>query len=869
MTPVKEMVAKVIANGQPGMALTDHGNMSGTFQMYKGLRKAGLLPFPGMEAYLVSDVSDKTAKRYHVTMFAFTTDGYHALVELTSASHQRDHYHYKPLVDMKMLQEMSDEGRFNGVVATTGCWFGWVQQAMEEHPDDPYTHMMRRAKRMAELFPHYYVEVQHHRQDGDDERVHALHRLAVNAGLPVIVTQDAHYCDAKEAKLHSLMKQLAYGGDPGDYTFPGDSYHLATTKWIRGHYIGDMDHVWADAQDTFTWLVDNHELKLPFLDTYQYHVPQISAKPSARLRSLVSAGLSAKFPNGKTPRAYLDRIGYELGIIDKLGMADYLLIVADYAQWCRKQDIFINARGSANGSLVCYLTGITEIDPIRWKTDFDRFMSLDRERPPDIDMDIERDRRHEVIEYLRTKYEICNIGTYLRLGVSEQQDGNSRGGIFVTFLSSERRRLGDDYKEVYGHVKGIADLRPIHGHEFVDNLLMLGDIQVLRSPGVHAAGYVLGTDDHPVDGVMPTMLIPSSGTIATQMTMDDVEDGGWIKLDLLGLATLTVVRQTMRMIGMQSWDEIPLDDKSVFALLRKGLTDTGIFQLEGWTAAKGCKEVGVKSVNDLILVNALYRPATINAGHKDTYLRNRFDRSRMQLPHAIFEDILKPTYGIPVYQEQVLDMLRALGFPTIELNKMLKAIKASNEKVHAAAQTFADLHALFIQRALDSGLTEEEAHDSWDFIATFTGYSFNKAHATAYGLLGYRTAWLKLHHPLEYHTALLRVWAGTDKEPMYIKEVRRMGIRLLPPDVNVSGPTWTLDAKRGAIRKGLVSIKGVGEKAAESISENRPFTSIEDLIERTNSRTVTGGKSYPKEMTGVIKKLYDAQALQSLMSKED
>lgn len=874
MTPVKDMVQRVIDNKQPGMALTDHGNMSGAFQLYKGLRKAGLLPFPGMEAYLVSDVNDKTAKRYHVTMFALTTEGYYGLVRLTTSSHQRANYHYKPLLDLATLKKASDEGLLDGVVATSGCWFGWVQQSMEEHPDDPWPTMVRRAKVLASIFPHFYIEAQHHNQSGDDSIVQVLHQLAVRCGLPFVITQDAHYCDAKQSKLHSLMKGLAYGGEPGDVSFPGDSYHLASTNWIRAHYVGDerLESAWEDAESTYGFLIDNHAVKLPFLDTYQYHVPQIARKPHAMLVQLAKDGLAVMQADGllpeSLPKRYSTRLSNELDVIGKLGMSDYFLMIADVCQWCRANDIFINARGSANGSLVCYLLGITEIDPLKWNTMFERFMSLDRERPPDIDVDIEHDRRQDVIDYLASKYETVRIGTYMRLGYQEDDDGG-HGSIFVSFLASERRRLGpEEYALKYKAVKSLDDLKVMKGTKFVNDLMALGDITVYRSPGVHAAGILLGTEDHPIEGMMPLMLIPSSETLVTQMVMDDCEDGGWIKVDFLGLRTLSVVHRTMRLIGMSSWNDIPLDDADTLKLIRQGRTNTGIFQLEGWTAAKGCREVGVKSVRDCILINALYRPATINAGHVDTYLRNRKDKSRIHVPHALFEPILRDTYGIPVYQEQVLDMLRALGFPTIELNKMLKAIKASNDKITAAEATFTALKSRFMSLSAKAGLTTEEADESWDFISTFSDYSFNRAHATAYGLLGYRTAWLKLHHPLEYHTALLDVWGGSNKESQYVVETRRMGVRILPADVNVSGASWTLDKQRKAIRRGLLSIKGVGEKAAMEIAANAPYSCIEDLIARTDSRAVTGGKNYPIELKGTIAALQAAGALRSLTGED-
>lgn len=860
-TPVEQLVSRAVELKFPGMSLTDHGVMSGVFEAYKGLRKAGLLPYPGLEAYLVSDPADKTAKRYHATMFALDTSGYEALVQLSTRSHKRENFHYKPLVGLAHLQEMSDQGLLNGLVCTSGCWYGWVQQAIEERPENYRPHMVRRLKLMASIFPHYYVEIQHHSRDDDDWVPSLMHELAVEIGLPVIITQDSHYCFKRQAPLHNMMKALAYGGDPGDSGFPGDGYHFASTEWMKVHYE-DTPEIWDDAESTFEFLVDNNRVKLPFLDNYQYHVPKIVTGDSLkRLRRICESALADLSLTRSKRLEYTERLEYELAVIEEVRMADYFHLVSDVCNECHRRGIMINVRGSANGSLVCYLTGIIELDPIEWELSFDRFMSVDRERPPDVDVDIEDARREEMYEYISSKHEAYHISTYARLGVNDE----GGGGIMVSFMGSTRRRLGDDkFFRRYGKIKHIDDLRPIEGDEFVDLLEELGREKIYKSYGTHAAGILLGTKEHPIHRWMPLMLVSSSNTTVTQMTMGSAEDGGWTKLDLLGSATLTVARMALEMTDTDMrLTDIPLGDKEVMALIRKGRSSTGIFQLEGGTMARGCREMKVKTIHDLIVVNALYRPATINAGHVATYLKNRKDPSAIEYMHPIFEKVLGFTYGIPVYQEQVMSILRELGFSSKDLNRMLKAIKASNDKVAAAQATFQDLRKMFHKLAVKAGMTDQEANEAWDFIATFSDYSFNRAHATAYGLLGYRTAWIKHHYSLEFHTALLRKWGGTKNEARYAVEAKHNGHRLLQPDVNISGPTWTIDRSRKAIRKGLSSIKGIGVAAANEITAHAPYKSIQDLIARTNSKAVTGGKDI-NNLKGVLKALDDAGALESL-----
>lgn len=863
MSTVEEITDAVIHHGQPGMGLTDHGTMSGTFRMYKAMTKAGLLPFPGVEAYIVNDRQDKKAKRYHMLLLALTNDGYQDIVDLVTHSHKRENYHYKPLLDWSDFASMRAAGRLDGVVATTGCWFGYVQQAFEESPALKQARLQgvleKRMQFMAQFFPNLHVEIQNHSQEADEYIAETLHRAAIATGIPVLVTQDSHYCKRSDVELHALMKTLAYGGDPSEAIFPGDSYHMASTDWVRSHYIEQVT-LWEDSCESMERLINEHSLKLRYLDSYSYHIPQVTKNPAMRLRKKLLGALNLLSLPGPKKAQYQQRIDYELGIIMKLGMSDYFLLVEDLCKFMLDEDIMFEARGSANGSLVCYLLGIISLDPMQWGLTFDRFLSLDRERPPDIDLDVEGDRRGEVIEYLRGKYEVANIGTYSRMGVNE--DGT--GSILVSFLASQRRRLsGEEFRDQYGEVQGMLDIARIHGTKYVRQLEQLGQMKVYKSPGVHAAGIVLGTEDHPLSGQMPLMLIPSSNTTATMMVMEDVEDGGWVKLDLLGQKSLSVIHRTLTSMGMTLEDlyNVPKNDREVFKFLRKGMTETGVFQMEGYTAAKGCREVQVKSVHDLILINALYRPATMEAGHKDAYLNGRRDPSTVEVLHPIFEEILKPTYGVPVYQEQVMDMLRAIGFPTHELNKMLKAIKQSNDKVALAQKTFSDLRKLFDKMCAEVGVGN--ADEVWTTIQTFSQYSFNKAHATGYGLRGYYTAWLRVNHPLEYFTALLDVWAGTQKEKIYLRSARQAGVRILGADVNVSGASWTLDTARRAIRRGLVSIKGVGMKAADDIAANAPYASLEDLVARTNSRTVTGGKDL-NNLNGVLAALQSAGALDSL-----
>ena len=865
MASISDMAQKVQKFKQPALALTDHGNMSGTFQLYKECKKNGILPFAGLEAYIVEARVDKKAKRHHLTLVAYTTEGYKNLVNLSNVSHNRDHYYYKPLLDLDDLAELHAQGMLRGISAFTGCYFGMVSQLIVSG-NTPKAE--RLVGMLASWFDKLFVEIQNHNSEhgfgwNDEKLAHELYALAQRKGLQVIITQDCHYCDKGERELHDMMKTIAYSADANDVVWPGDSYHLASTSWVKQHYKDDMAKIWEQADGSFKWLLDNHSLVIKPLEKYKYYVPTVTKDPNKLLTSLCSVSMKRKKLSSKSE--YTDRLEYELSVIKQLGMADYFLLVNDYVSWCIDNEILVMARGSAAGSLVCFLLGITQVDPLKWSLSFERFLSTDRIRPPDIDLDIEDTRRSDVIEYLQKKYDITQIGTYNRLGIDED---TGRGGLFVQYISAQRKILGDKFPAKLGKVQSLHDLARVSPKD-AEKLIELSEVPLRRSAGAHAAGFVVSAPPtHSLEEWIPKMLIPSSDTTVTQMMMDDVEDAGFIKIDLLGLRSLTTLKRCLEMIGKQGVDWIPLDDEKTFRFLRRGHTETGVFQMEGWTAARGCKEVEVKSVEDLILVNALYRPATINSGYTKAFLRNRKTPSRVKYPHPLFEKHLGETYGIPAYQEQILSLLKDLGMPTYELNSFLKAVKGKHAVAgysEEATKIFEDNQKKFGTLCQAVGMNASQIKKGWELVEGFASYGFNRAHATAYSLFGYQLAYLKMNYPLEFHTALLETTGG-NKEQSYIKETKRMGIPILPADVNISGALWTIDRSENAIRRGLSSIKGIGNIAAECIADNAPYSSIDDLISKCPARMVTGGKQWKdaRVLTGVLEKLRQAGALKSL-----
>lgn len=857
MGSVQDMVAKVAKMGQPGMALTDHGVMAGVIRLYKECQKHGLAPFPGEEFYLVRDVTDDATKtdRFHVGMLALDAEGFHALIRLSSLSHDRDRFHRKPLIDFSDLAAMHEAGLTDHIALTTGCFFGLPIQMLVRNGYDS----ARAAVAMyRQFFPNTtYVEIQLHQADHDEmheaDVADYMLQIADELGLPVVAGQDSHYCDKEDQAAHDLMKEICYFGDGEDFSFPGGPYHLATTTFMRNHHRGHWDRVEEGHAD----LLDRNKLILPELDSYKFNVPNVKGVvlPERHLRQMVQDHTAYLFDN------YQRRADYELDVIEKMGMAEYFLLVERVTTWCRKQGIFVNARGSANGSLVCYMLGITNVDPIQWNTNFDRFLSLNRKKPPDIDLDVESGRRHEVEAFLKTEYPtMVHMGTYSKLGMDEDYiTGEKKGSLMVQYMAARRRQ------------DGVARVRDGDG----PRIDLLSVQQVRKGPGTHAAGFVLPGRTLPIEKYLATMLIASSKTTVTQAVMEDVEAAGYVKLDLLGLRTLETINRCLESLGRPrndlSW--IPWDDRKACALLRSGKTD-GIFQFEGYATMIGAKTMKVKNTLDAILCLALYRPALMDGGQTDEFLEIRASGQVREI-NPVVDHVLADTLGVAVFQEQIMEIMEAVSMPFEEYNELMTAVKASGGKIFEYARDIiSKTEPNFMKYAKACGIDRDEAELLWSMVVGFTDYGFNRAHATSYGMVGYQMAYLKAHHPLEFMAAVLGAWAGSDKESVYVKEARRLGFSIVRPDVNYSGESWVIDpSRRDSMRKGLLSIKGVGANAAVTLvaerEANGPFQSIEDLIERVPARAVTGGRDWKKSGTlkGTMKLLYDAGALRSILTE--
>lgn len=864
---VEQIVAKAAAMGQKAVGLTDHGNMAGSIELYRACKKAGIKPFPGSELYLVPDTdrykkdyASKTTKasRFHLGVLATNLRGYENLVHLSSLSHQ-NHFH-KPLVDFNMLATLADEGRTEGLVVTTGCFFGYaIQQLLTQGMAglNQYLHTLE------SWFPGgTYVEIQNHNidhgNDWTDEAIaEALVTAADNAGLPVIITQDSHYVEPHDKEEHDVLKRLvAFGPEPDDAVFPGDGFHLASDHWIEQHHR--PEHL-LRGREGLQHLYERGDLRIGVLDSYSYSVPLTVPDPEAVLRErcervLVERGLGSE--------KYLTRLYEELGVISVAKMAGYLLLVAEVTDFMTREKFVFQTRGSAAGSLACWLLGITNVDPVKWGLMFERFLSKDRTKPPDIDLDIEHARRQELVDWLSTRYAVNQIGTWQEMSLTGDEE-TSKGALLVKYYSAHRKQTGENIT---------WEAVP---QEHRDQLIRLAGHKPFSGIGTNAAGFVITSTRRDFDTIVPVMYMadkdaPKKHRLLSQYDLGSIEALGLVKLDVLGIKTLTVLRKTLDLLGEDNLDWIPLNDKRTYHFIRQGKTD-GVFQLEGGATARGVRDLKPTTINDVIAAMALFRPATMNSGATRTFINRKHRREEAPQRHEIIHRHTKATHGILLYQEQVIAVLRDLGMNADDLTKFLKAIKASNANIGDAGKVIAGMKELIHSLCEKVGMTHADKDWLDEAFAAYAGYGFNSAHATVYGLTAYRCAYLVVHHPVEFHTSLLAVAAGKkDKEVMYLRAAVSRGIKVLGADINISGDTYTIDTIRGAVRRGLQSVPGIGEVTAKELAKHQPYASLLDLCERVNHTKVTGVKGYREtqdltELSGALEKLHTAGVLDSLV----
>lgn len=842
---IPELVSTAVEFKMPAVAMTDHGNLFGAVEFYKAANKAGVRPIIGCEVYLTTgnrtehqQRGEEGSVRHHLVLLAQNNTGYSNLVKLVSKGHLEGFYH-KPRVDHELL-----ELHHEGLIALSACLKGEVPYLLLNGKDE-----QARATALwhKEVFGegNYWLEVQDNGLKEQIEVNRKLVALSKELGIGLVATNDCHYMRREDARAHEILLCIQTGktmADPAHMRFGTDKVYF--------HSPDEMRASWRELPDavTNTRAIAERchvefQLGVPRLPKFE---PPAGYSPSEYLEKLSREGLARMFPNGEPPANYVERLDYELAMFKKMKFASYFLIVWDFIHHARSQGIPVGpGRGSAAGSLVADTIGITDIDPIKYGLLFERFLNPDRISMPDIDVDFCKDRRGEVIKYVGEKYGqeyVCQIITFGTMAARAAIRDVARAMDFP-YADADRlaKLVPEELKMTLERaIKMEQQLRT--EYETKDEVRDLLDVAIRleglsRHASTHAAGVVISSV--PLMDVVPLYVNQSDKSVTTQFDMKSVEEMGLIKFDFLGLKTLTIIDNTLKLLRADGIEldmkTIPMDDKKSFELLSAGHS-TGVFQLE----STGMKDILIKMApdrfEDLIALVALYRPGPIGSGMIDDFIKRKKGLTPVRYDLPQLKEILDETYGVILYQEQVMQIANKLGdFTMGQADELRKAMgKKLMDKIEAKRDEF-------VRNAVKKGIKEAKAAKVYDQMAKFAEYGFNKSHSAAYALVSYQTAYLKANYPVHFMAATLSAdLDSTDKIVKSIKECRKMGVSILPPDINLCGSEFKVIGQ--GIRFGLGAVKGVGVAALESIIETRatagPFKAVEDFMRRIDPRRV-------------------------------
>jgi len=861
MCRIPQLVERAKELGMDSLAITDHGNMYGAIQFYLAAKEAGINPIIGCEAYIAQDSrfsrNAGNKNNYHLILLAKNQTGYRNLIQLTTKAHLEGFY-YRPRMDKELLKQYHQ-----GLIALSGCIAGEIPSLILQGRLDE-------AKQTAlwykQTFGDFYLEVLRHPIPELEQINQGLIAISGELDIPLVATNDVHYVNQEDASAHDLLLCIKSNSsiyDDKRMKMAGDFFYLRSPQ--------EMAELYRDIPQALENTGHIAEMCNLELDFGRLHLPEIELPEGKTadqfLADLCYEGLPRYYPD-PTPEIK-QQLDYELEVIRKTQFANYFLVVWDIISYAKEHNILFGVRGSAAASIVLHCLGITEVDPIENKLVFERFLNLERQELPDIDLDFQDDRRDEVISYVSQKYgqdHVAQIITFGTLGARAA-------------LRDVGRALGMSYGDVDRVARLVpfapgmtlaraldeqSELRNIyHEDAVVRNLIDSARWVegIARHASTHAAGVVISKE--PLTRYVPLQRVSKANgeaNVMTQFTMEDIAQIGLLKMDFLGLANLTTLGKAKKIIYQNcaidiDLHHIPMDDAKTFALLSSGET-TGVFQLEGAGMRRYIKELKPTNFSDISAVVALYRPGPME--HIPTFIKAKHGIEPIRYPDPALASILKETYGVIVYQEQVLFIVQALAGYSLGQADVFR--KAMGKKI---PEVMRKERRNFIAGARKRGFSAEVASEVFSLIEPFAGYAFNKAHAVSYALIAYQTAYLKANYPAEYIAALLITNAGQlEKVASAVAECRRLDITVLPPDINRSQGNFSIEKDEGnapAIRFGLTTIKNVGLGAIESIIAERgsggEFKSIEDLCRRCDLRGVN---------KRVMESLIKAGALDSL-----
>ena len=851
---IDDLIARAREFEQPALAITDHGNLHAAWEFQERARKHGIRPIIGMEAYVAP--GDRRARGratpgdrsyYHLVLLARDLVGYRNLVKLSSLAYTEGFYG-KPRMDRELLAQYNE-----GLIVSSACMSGEVATHLL---DGRFDAAREAAGWYANVFKdRYYLEVQAHHA-GEQEKLNAeVFRLAESLGLPVIATNDSHFLREEDHDAHDVLLCIGLKKDRLDEN---------RMRYDRGLYFKSgpevREHFKTRADVLTNTLKIGEEAGFAFEKKYylpSFPLPKGVKSENALLVKLATAGALERYadPSGKLPANVQERLEYELGVITTTGYAGYFLIVYDFIKAAREKGIPVGpGRGSAAGSLVAYALRITDVCPLRFDLLFERFLNPERVSMPDIDVDFCEERRGEVIEYVREKYGAACVGQIITFGTLKSRAAIKDVGRVLGFTPAEtdaiaklipnQPNLSYTVKEAIEkvpEVRRLYDLDDRH-HHLLDYAIALEGLA--RHAGVHAAGVVIAPG--PLDEYVPICTADSKGSgggdgdervVVTQYDMNALEKAGMLKMDFLGLTTLTIIHDTLAMIrsrGREAPDlaTLPLDDPATYRTLRAGRT-AGVFQFESALATDMVRSMRADRFDDLVASNALMRPGPLDAGMHRVYCRRKKGEEAVTYALPELEEILSPTYGVITYQEQVMRIAQRLaGISLAEADVLRKAVGKKD------AELIRNELDKFVSKCLERGYDKHVIAEIAAQIETFGRYGFNKSHSVAYSILSYHTAYLKVHFPAEFMAALLSACIGdTDSVVKYINEARDLNLEILPPDVNESGYKFTVVGDR-RIRFGLGAVRNVGRSAIDAVLQARttPFASLYDFAERVDLR---------------------------------
>ena len=836
---IDRMMERVKELGQDAIAITDHGVMYGCIDFYKAAKAAGIKPIIGCEVYMARRrMSDRIHgvdnDPYHLVLLCKDRRGYENLCYMVSEAFLHGFYG-KPRIDLDLLREHHE-----GLIALSACLAGAIPQyLMEESYDSAKEYAMKMAQIMGE--GNFYLELQDHGIPEQRAVNQGIHRIARETGLPLVVTNDAHYLRREDAKMQDVLLCIQTGktvDDENRMKFPSDDFYLKSEEDLRTLFPG-CEEAFANTVQ----IAEKCNLDFVF---HEYHLPSFPVPAGYTneeyFRKLCYEGFQERYP--EAPEEYKQRLEYEIGVISRMGYVNYYLIVWDFIHYAKQSGIPVGpGRGSGAASIVAYCMHITEVDPMKYALIFERFLNPERVSMPDFDTDFCQERRGEVIDYVCRKYGSDHVAQIATFGTMAARGAIRDVGRALNFSYAEtdvvaKQVPSTPHITLREAIESSPKLKEMYTqdpriHTLVDTAMSLEGMP--RNTSTHAAGVVITAD--PVYTYVP--LSTNDDTVVTQYTMTTIEELGLLKMDFLGLRNLTVIRDAEQQI--QSWkpnfsiDKIPDNDPETFAMLAEGKTQ-GVFQLESAGMTGVCVSMRASSIEDITAIVALYRPGPMES--IPTFIANKLDARKVTYKTPLLEPILKVTYGCIVYQEQVIEIFRTLGGYTMgQADNIRRAISKKKMKViEAERKTFVyGDPQQNIDGCIARGVPEAVGQSIYDEIVAFANYAFNKAHAVCYAVVSYQTAYLKCHYPRQYMAALMTsVLDSAEKISGYIAECKEIGIETLPPDINHSDDHFIVEGD--SIRFGLGAVKNVGHGLIRTMvakrNEGGPFKTLEDFLER-------------------------------------